>query len=484
MRRALIAWLSFVALACGTAFAHDIPTDVRLRAFVKPEAHELRMLVRVPLAAMREVDVPVRPNGSLDLTRVDTALREAAALWLTDNLQVREDGRDLGRGTIVEARVSLASDRSFESWDAAMALMRAPRIDPATDLFWNQQFLDALIAWPIASPASRFEIHPAVEKLGLRVATTVHFLPREEVDRAFELHGDPGWVALDPGWTQAAALFVAMGFRHILEGTDHLLFIACLVIPFRRLKPLVIIATAFTVAHSITLAAAATGHAPDALWFPPLVELLIAVSIVYLALENILGLDARRRWVVAFAFGLVHGFGFAFGLKESLQFAGGHLATALLSFNLGVELGQVAVLLMLVPLLDFAFKRIPERIGIVVLSAIVGHTAWHWMQERWDVLSRFPLPSIDAATGASLLRWAMALVGIGTVAWLVKSRLGSRLHGNDDAPLRHPHPRVPEHPHPGGVVAPPAGVPGERHGSEDALGVRHQDGETAVGRGD
>ena len=135
-----------------------------------------------------------------------------------------------------------------------------------------------------------------------------------------------------------------MGFLHILDGTDHLLFIACLVIPFRRLRPLVVIVTAFTVAHSITLAAAALGLAPEGLWFPPLVEMLIAVSIVYMALENIVGTNAQRRWIVAFAFGLVHGFGFAFALRESLQFAGSHLATALLAFNVGVELGQLAVL--------------------------------------------------------------------------------------------------------------------------------------------
>ena len=74
---------------------------------------------------------------------------------------------------------------------------------------------------------------------------------------------------------------------HILEGTDHLLFLLCLVIPFRRLRPLVVIVTSFTVAHSITLIASAFGFGPDALWFPPLIETLIAVSIVYMALENI-----------------------------------------------------------------------------------------------------------------------------------------------------------------------------------------------------
>ena len=129
--------------------------------------------------------------------------------------------------------------------------------------------------------------------------------------------GDPGLLRLDPRWHQAAARFVVEGFKHIPDGIDHLLFIACLIIPFRRFAPLVVIVTAFTVAHSITLIAAAFGHVPDGLWFPPLVEMLIAVSIVYMALENIVGSNLRRRWLIAFAFGLIHGFGFSFALRES-----------------------------------------------------------------------------------------------------------------------------------------------------------------------
>src|ERR1051326_8945271 len=91
----------------------------------------------------------------------------------------------------------------------------------------------------------------------------------------------------NPSWTQAAGQFVKLGFEHILDGTDHLLFLFCLVIPFRRLRSLVAVVTSFTVAHSITLIASAYNIAPDALWFPPLIETLIATSIVYMALENI-----------------------------------------------------------------------------------------------------------------------------------------------------------------------------------------------------
>jgi hypothetical protein len=212
---------------------------------------------------------------------------------------------------------------------------------------------------------------------------------------------------------------VRSGFIHILSGIDHLLFLLCLVIPFRRLWPLVAIVTAFTIAHSITLAAAALGFGPDALWFPPLIETLIAGSILYMALENIVGVRLGRRWILAFAFGLVHGFAFAFELRQTLQFAGDHVAAALFAFNVGVELGQLLVLLLLVPALSLLFRFAPERIATIIASAFIAHTAWHWLLERGETLSRFPWRAPDAATLASLTRWLMLIVAVAGLAWLV-----------------------------------------------------------------
>jgi hypothetical protein len=165
----------------------------------------------------------------------------------------------------------------------------------------------------------------------------------------------------------------------------------------------------------------ALGYGPNALWFPPLIELLIAASIFYMAAENVLGSSLQRRWIIAFAFGLVHGFGFAYGLQQLLQFAGSHLITSLLAFNVGVELGQLLVLIVLVPLLSFLFRYVPERVGTIIISLVVGHTAWHWLLERWERLSRFPWPTLDAATLASAIRWLIALLVLAGLAWITKN---------------------------------------------------------------
>ena len=259
--------------------------------------------------------------------------------------------------------------------------------------------------------------------LGLRTLTVLRFVDAGGGERALQYTGDPGRVRLDPRWYHAAFQFVGLGFDHILDGIDHLLFLLCLVIPFRRLRGLVTLVTSFTVGHSITLIASASGIAPDTLWFPALVETLIALSIVYMALENIVGTKLQRRWVMAFGFGLVHGFGFSFLLAERLQFAGPQLLTALVSFNVGVELGQLFVIVLALPVLRLLFTRVvEERIGTIILSALLAHTAWHWMTERGGELLQydFTVPIFDTSFAATLMRWLMLLLIVGGLAWLLK----------------------------------------------------------------
>jgi hypothetical protein len=289
------------------------------------------------------------------------------------------------------------------------------------ELYWEQGLLDVLLDYPIGSDRSDFSIRPRLERLGLRTNIVLRFLPPAGVVRAFDLHGDPGLVRLDPRWHQAAWRFVESGFLHIMEGTDHLLFLLCLVIPFRKFGQLVLIVTSFTVAHSITLIASAYNFGPNALWFPPLIETLIAISILYMAIENVIGTNLGRRWMITFGFGLVHGFAFSFALRETLQFAGSHLLTSLLSFNLGVELGQLLVLVVLVPVLENLFRFVvAERLGTIILSLLVGHTAWHWMTERADRLSQFPWPVLDASQLAAAIRWLMLLLALAGLAWVIR----------------------------------------------------------------
>ncbi len=407
--------------------AHEIPADVTIQAFVQPAGGTLRMLIRVPLLSMRDYDFPVRDPGYLEIAEADVLVRESAEVWIADYVSMLENEEALERPVVAAVRVAIPGDRAFLTWEGALANVRSDRLSDGIELPPQQAMLDVLLEWPIGSDEAEFSIDSGLAHLGLRTVTVLRFLPPGGAERAFQFTGNPGIVRLDPRWHQAAWRFIVFGFEHILDGIDHILFLLCLVIPVRSFMALVPIVTSFTIAHSITLIAAALGLAPDALWFPPLIETLIALSIVVMSFENILGANLRNRWMMAFGFGLVHGFGFSFALSESLQFAGAHLLTSLLSFNIGVELGQLFVLALMVPFLRLAFRTwLPSVMGVVVLSALLAHTGWHWMLERGGALIQynFPRPAVDASFVATMLRWVMLALIIFGVAWGLRGLFG------------------------------------------------------------
>lgn len=418
MRRTLPLAVAVVLLLTGfqpRSLAHEIPQSVAVHAFVRPEGAQLRVLIRVPLGAMRDIQFPER-DGFLDLRQIEPDLYDAVKMWILSELRVFEGADERSRPVVDAVRVSLPSDRSFASYEQALAHVRGAPLPASTQLSRDQALLDVLLEYPIAAPDASFAIRPAFSRLGVNVTTALRFVGPSGV-RAFEIHGDPGVVRLDPDWHHAAWQFVKLGVAHILDGADHLLFLACLVVPLRRLRPLALVVTAFTAAHSITLIASAFNFAPDALWFPPLVEMLIAASIVYMAIENVVARPSvTRRCALAFGFGLVHGFGFSFALKETLQFAGSHLLLSLLSFNAGVEFGQLLAIAVLVPGVHLLFRFVvAERMGTIVLSLIVGHTSWHWMTDRWEALRQFEGPGPDALL---VTRALLAVTGVYLVVWL------------------------------------------------------------------
>ncbi len=176
--------------------------------------------------------------------------------------------------------------------------------------------------------------------------------------------------------------FLGLGLKHILMGYDHLLFLFSLLVVSRNLKDTLKVITCFTVAHSITLALATF----DVVRLPGrVVEPLIAASIVFVAIENLLRrqVPPSRLWLV-FGFGLVHGLGFASVLSElGVGTGSGGVAVPLISFNLGVELGQLLVAIPLVPLLAWAARsRMFERRWIPACSVAAALAGAVWFVER------------------------------------------------------------------------------------------------------
>lgn len=200
-------------------------------------------------------------------------------------------------------------------------------------------------------------------------------------------------VPVDPTTWSVLVSYTLLGFEHILEGWDHLLFVFALLVLIRDPWRLVAAITAFTLAHSITLALAALGH----LSIPgPPVEATIALSIVFLAVEILKREEGNHRlserfpWAISFTFGLLHGLGFAGALSE-IGLPEGDIPAALLAFNVGVELGQltfVAGVLIFVGLVRaiwqpaIAWFRNPRAPGAIGMGYVIGSVATYWLVER------------------------------------------------------------------------------------------------------
>lgn len=429
LTRAFVLCLGVLLGAVPGARAHDLPDQIPLSAFVRVGPGRADLVIRVPLTLLLDLDLPKHGPGYLDLARIGPHLERSADA--VGRALILLEGETAPRPTFAGGRISLPSDRSFESYEAATASIHGPPLPVTETVYATQGFFDVHLAYAVEAAsdlALRLRLPPA---LGDRVRLGLRYLAPGGAVRAFDVHGSVADVRLDPRWYQAAGLFVRHGAEHILGGVDHLLFLLCLVVPFRRrLFRLLAIVSAFTLGHSITLLAAALGLVPVGPWFAPTVETLIATSILYLAVENVVGGSLERRWLIAAAFGLVHGFGFAGALAGTLQFAGAHLVVSLLSFNLGIEIGQALVLLVAVPLLDLLLRApVLARHGTLLVSLLVGHEAWHWMLERAGTLRRSDFPSLEYTTAYGLLLWTVSAAFVGLLAWMLVPWVARRARG-------------------------------------------------------
>ncbi|MCX7571157.1 HupE/UreJ family protein [Tumebacillus sp. DT12] len=208
---------------------------------------------------------------------------------------------------------------------------------------------------------------------------TTTFIFQEE-ERTFRL-GEVGELKTAEEVFSAGAIvkqFLKLGVEHILTGYDHLLFLLALLLVVRRFKDIAIIVTSFTAAHSITLLLAAFG----AVTLPSLfVEAMIAASICYVAAENLFRSDYKYRWLLTFAFGLIHGFGFA-GVLAETALPQGRMVLSLLMFNLGVEAGQLAIVLLVLPILFYLSRRSWHAAFVRVGSGLIFLLGLFWLIQR------------------------------------------------------------------------------------------------------
>ena len=352
VRRALFG-LACVVATCATAHAHPVPFSY---IDLRPESGSVELSIVVHTFDIGN-DLKIQPPERLLEPETLNAAESAIARLMQDRLTVSADGERLTKSTWTAPET--IPDRQSIRIRASYQLERPPgRIDVFTLMFpydpQHKTFLN-------------------VYENGAVVAQAI--LDKDR--KTFEYFS-----GTRQGVRAVLQKFVPAGMHHILIGPDHLLFLAGLLLLGGTMRQLLLVVTAFTIAHSITLSLAALGMV-----IPPAnaIEPAIALSIVYVGADNLLvsaGGRDTRAWI-AFAFGLIHGFGFANVLRE-MDLPSRALGWTLFAFNVGVEIGQVVFVVLIASVFVWVRSR-SEAAGrrlVFAGSVIVMLAGVFWFVER------------------------------------------------------------------------------------------------------
>jgi hypothetical protein len=411
----------------AVANGNDYPSEIIVQGFVKVEGGRAHLLVRVPLQLLANLSLPKRGPGYLDLTNIDARLRQAAAAT-GRQIELLSDGAAVPP-TVREVQLALPSDRSFASYSDALAHLQGPPLPANTDLFWSQGYLDVHFEYSLQSsrPNIGIRVNPAPD-LGQRVKLRLEYLPVGEPPRAYEMQAGAGSIPLEPRWYEAAWLFAKTGFVDAFA-IDRFVFLLCLIAPFRKFRSLLALVMVFAALQTVTLTAAAEGALADVEigWLPLFFNAALAAAMVLLVIGNLAAPTLRRRWIIAAFIGALGGFGLGRLLTDAGQFAGTHPLVAVVFFNIGVAIGAVVSLALAFFALQLLFARVlGPLLGVIVLSALAGHAAWHGMMnnggELGALIGRVPTASLWPALEVVAL-WLLPAVLTGAIAYFLLKRV-------------------------------------------------------------
>ena len=413
LRRTAIATalLLFAAASVGTASAHFL-LNINIRVIHVEHLDEgLRLYIRLPMPFLVADKLgPARAGGIRAPAPFTTNVIEGGELMhYVDPDALEADPTGLGRIVAEGHRLAVGDQplepvvealRAYPAWtqppfrtlQQARAALRGPPFPPDTPASYvGDTVIDVALFYAAPGPVKRYSLagrlRPGLPGEGdLANILLDHLDGNTQVHRVQGLLEEPYEVARSA--LAAAWSFVIEGIRHILEGLDHVLFVLCMTIGAWRIGALLWRVTGFTLGHSVTLAAGFFGFAPAGAWFVPSVEAAIAASIVYAGVVALWGRERAATFFVTLLIGLLHGFGFAFVLRDILRIDAANLWVSLAAFNVGVELGQVLIVFAAWPLLMLATRR-SERLGrgtrVAVALPCVAVAAI-WTGERLGLL--------------------------------------------------------------------------------------------------
>jgi hypothetical protein len=408
--------LCLVSIAVSASAHFLLNLNVRI-LHVEHLADGLRVYLRTPMPYLVADKVgPVGANGLPEPAPfTSNALEEGVLTHYVDFEQLRSNHLGLGElaeagfefetsgkqlsGTVEEVRLHrVGTQPDFATLDEARAAFDGSWVQPdgGTTLYVGDAVVDVVLLYETAGSVGSYAVSSTLDPGLPGQETTANLIldygPGDpKVFRSRGLMLEP--VEISRSSLTAIGTFVVEGVRHILEGLDHVLFVVCLVIGAATFRSLLARVTGFTLGHSVTLAAGFFGFVPSGAWFVPAVETGIALSIIYAAVIAIWPLTGpgETEWSTFFVtcvIGLLHGLGFSFVLQNILQVTSPNIWQSLLAFNVGVEIGQLAIVLAVWPLfhlmrfMNFRVWRVAQigsAVGCIGVASI-------WTIERVGLL--------------------------------------------------------------------------------------------------
>lgn len=411
-RSLLLVVTASLILVAVASHAHFL-LNLNVRVFHVEHASEgLRIYLRTPMPYLVADKIGKMDDGGLPEAAPFTtnAFEDGQIVHFINTKQIADD--PLGLGDIAEANtiIEVAGTRirgdveavtvhklGQEPGFATLSEARQSRSNGTTvpdnpPVYVGDVLVDVVLLYKLDHQAQAYSISssldPGLPEQELTANLILDYRSKDtNVIRTRGLMNDP--VEVSRSSFAGMATFVWEGIRHILEGIDHVLVVVCLVIGASGLSALLWRVTGFTVGHSVTLSLGFFGFVPSGAWFVPLVETGIALSIVYAAILAVRrdeggGSSNKKVFVVTVLMGLLHGLGFSFVLHEILQVTSPNIWQSLLAFNVGVEFGQLAIVLLTWPLLRFLARLGPRpelasRLSIAIGCGVIA--SW-WSFER------------------------------------------------------------------------------------------------------
>jgi hypothetical protein len=411
-RRAVsVTGLALVVSAVLRVSAHEVPVERVVEMFVLPQGDRLTVLVRLPASVLADAGLPRLPDESLDSRPLDRPLRLVAADFAS-GLEMRQDEAALPQPTVT-ALVSPGSDASFASPAAALAHMRGASLPAGQPVDTRGAFVDLELRYPIRAESRRFsarlnDSHAA----GPLTRTVAHYvLPTGQV-RTLSVSGPPDRAAFDPDAWPVAQQFAQRALAALLDASDQLLLLVCLLVPVREARIVARRFAALAVGYTVSIAASAARIplSPETL---AMVAMVASSALVVAAVQNLVGARERWVWPLALGVGALSGIGLGHRLSLAAPLAGAHVVVAAVVFVFVVAAGQAWIAALLWATRAWLDERgLPRMATTVVLSVWIAHSAVHQIVDRGVALEQAGLFSFDRTILALALVWAAVMVAV------------------------------------------------------------------------